>query len=139
MFDIERELFSLQKAAENEVVASMGRRPELSIKDRNIAFGLLEAGTRVADVARSFEGNESTIYCLQACFLQSGSEKDRPQSGRPRITTPREIRFMVTSSRRYRFTAAPKLVERLIHTTGTLIYVFTARKRLSAAGLKFEF
>ena len=68
MFDIERELFSLQKSEENEVVASMGRHPELSINDRNIAFGLLEAGTRVADVARSFEGNESTIYCLQACF-----------------------------------------------------------------------
>ena len=64
------------------MVASMGCRPELSINDRNIAFGLLEAGTRVADVAHSFEGNESTIYCLQACFRQSGSEKDRPRSGR---------------------------------------------------------
>ena len=52
----------------------------------------------VADVARSFEGNESLIYCLQACFRQSGSEKDRPHSGRPRITTPRDVRFMVTSS-----------------------------------------
>ena len=88
----------------------MGRRPELSLNDRNIAFGLLEAGTRVADMARSFVGNESTIYCLQACFLQSGSEKDRPRSRRPRITTPREARFMVTSSRHNRFMAAPKLV-----------------------------
>ena len=115
----------------------MGRRPELSINDKNIAFGLLEAGTRVADVARSFEGNASTIYCMQACFRQSGSAKDRPRSGRPRIKTPRKVRFMVTSSRRSRFMAAPKLVERLRHATGTLIYVFTARKRLRAAGLKF--
>ena len=45
-----------------------------------------EAGTRVADVARNFEGNESPIYCLHACFRQSGSEKDRPRSGRQRIT-----------------------------------------------------
>ena len=117
----------------------MGRRPELSINDRNVAFGLLEAGTRVADVARSFEGNESTIYCLQACFRQSGSEKDRPCSGRPRITTPREVRFMVTSSRRNRFMAVPKLVGCFRHATGTPIYVFTARKCLRAAGLKFEF
>ena len=88
----------------------MGRRPELSLNDRNIAFGLLEAGTRVADMARSFVGNESIIYCLQACFRQSVSEKDRPRSRRPRITTPREVRFMVTSSRHNRFMAAPKLV-----------------------------
>ena len=50
------------------VLASMGHRPELSINDRNVAFGLLEAGTCVADVARGFEGKENTIYCLQACF-----------------------------------------------------------------------
>ena len=111
----------------------MGRRPELSINDRNIAFGLLEAGIRVADVTRNFEGNERTIYCLQACFRQSGSEKDRPRSGRSRISMPCEVRFMVTSSRRNRFMAATKLVERLRHATGTLIYVFTARKRLRAA------
>ena len=79
------------------MVASMDRRPELSINDRNIAFGLLEAGTRVPDVTRSFEGNESTIYCLQACFRQSCSDKDRSRSGRPPITTPREVRFMGTS------------------------------------------
>ena len=121
------------------MVASRVRCPEFSLNDRNIAFGLLEAGSRVADVARSFEGNESTIYCLQSCFRQSGSEKDRPRSGRPRITTLREVRFMVTSLRRNRFKAALKLVECLRHATETLIYVFTARKRLRAAGLKFEF
>ena len=115
----------------------MGHHPELSINDRNIAFGLLEAGTRLAEGACSFEGNASTIHCLQACFQQSGSEKDRPRSGKPGITTPRGVRFMVTSSQPYRFMAAPKLVERLRHATGTLIYVFTARKCLRAAGLKF--
>ena len=69
----------------------------------------------VADVAHSFEGNESTIYCLQACFPLSGSEKDRPCYGRPRITTPREVRFMVTSSQSNCFMAARKLVEHLRH------------------------
>ena len=64
MINIERELFSLQKSEENEVVASMGLRPEVYINDRNIAFELLEAGTRVADMARSFEGNEITINLL---------------------------------------------------------------------------
>ena len=80
------------------MVESMGPHQELSINDKNITFGLLEAGTCVADMACSFEGNASTTHCLQACFQQSGSEKDRPRSGRPRIATPCENRFI---SRRY--------------------------------------
>ena len=43
------------------MVASMGRRPGLSIYDRNIAFGLLDSGTRVADVARTM--NVQFILC----------------------------------------------------------------------------
>ena len=42
----------------------MGRRPGLSINDRNIyiiALGLLEAGMRAADVAGRFGWNERTI------------------------------------------------------------------------------
>ena len=54
LFEIERALFSMKTSEENSVVASMGRRPGLSINDRNIALGLLEAGTRVADVVRRF-------------------------------------------------------------------------------------
>ena len=58
----------------------------------------------------------------------SCSEKDRPRSGRPQIKTPREVRFMVTSSRRYRFIAAPKHVERLRHATGRLMLRFYCQK-----------
>ena len=94
-------------------------------------LGLLEAGTHVADVAPRFGYNERTIYRLQARFRQTGSEKDRPRSGRHQITTSREDKFIVTLSRRNRFMAAPKLVERLKHAPGTRIYVYTARNRLS--------
>ena len=33
LFDIERELFSLQRSEENSLVSSMGRRPGLSINE----------------------------------------------------------------------------------------------------------
>ena len=68
----------------------MGRCPGLAINDRNIVLGLLEAGMRAADVAGRFGCNEHTIYRLQAHFRQTGSAKDRPCSGRPGKTTPRE-------------------------------------------------
>ena len=70
----------------------MGRRQELSIHDKNIAFGFQEAVKRVADVARSFEG----IYIqFIVCKHVFNSEKDRPRSGRPGIAKPCELRFMV--------------------------------------------
>ena len=58
----------------------MGRRPGLSIHDRNIASGLLEAGMRANDVAGRFGQNERTIYRLQARFRQTGIAKDIPRS-----------------------------------------------------------
>ena len=110
----------------------MGRRPGLSINDRNIALGLLEAGM----CAGRFACNEPTIYRLQARFRQTGSAKDRPRSGIPQKTTPREDRYLVTSSRRNRFMAASQLTEHLRHATGTRISVCTARNRLRAARLR---
>ena len=68
LFDIEKELFSLQRSEGNSVVASMDRHPGQSINGINIAFGLLEADTLVADVACRFGCNERTIYCLLARF-----------------------------------------------------------------------
>ena len=114
----------------------MGRRPGLSKSDRNIALGLLEAGVRVIDVARRFGYHERTIYRLRARYLQTGSVDDRPRSGRPRKTTPREDRYLVTSSRRNRFMAVPKLVERLRHATGARISHKTARNRHRSARLR---
>jgi len=61
----------------------MGRRPGLSIDDRNIALGLLEA------MCVFPTSHVRTIYRLQSRFRHTGSVKDLPRSGRPRKTTPR--------------------------------------------------
>ena len=76
----------------------MGRHPSLSSDNRTIALELLEAGVRVADAARRFGVHERTVFRLQARFQVTGSVKDRPRSGRPHKTTPREDRYIVTSS-----------------------------------------
>jgi len=81
----------------------MGCRPGVSINERNIAMGLLKGGSRAYDVARRFGCNERTIYRLQQRVLLTASVNDPPRSGRPRITTPREDRYMMTSSHRHRF------------------------------------
>jgi len=81
----------------------MRRRSGVSINDRNIAFGFLKGGSRAYDVAHRFGCNERTINRLQQRILHTGSINDLPWSGKPRITTPLEDRYMVTSSRRHRF------------------------------------
>jgi len=91
----------------------MGRRSGVSINEKNIALGLLKGGLRSYDVALRFGCNERTIYRLQQRLLLTGSINDLPWSGRPRITTPREDRYMVTSSRRHRFIPATIFLQRL--------------------------
>ena len=70
LFDVEREFFLLELSVDNSVLA------RLSKNFRNTAFGLLEAGTRAADVPRrpSFGCNERKIYRLQTRFRYSGSK-----------------------------------------------------------------
>ena len=97
LFDIGGELFLLQLSGENSVLASLSRRPG-SANYRNTAFGRFETGARAADVPRSFGCNERLIYRLQTCFRQSGSKNNKPPPGRPRITTPLEVRVKVTST-----------------------------------------
>ena len=113
----------------------MGRRPGLSINDKNIALGLLEVCARATNVARRFGCNERTIY-LQQRERQTCSVNGRPGLEIPRITTPRKYRYIVTSSRRHRFMPATSLMQRFRQVTGTIIYVYAARNRLRAARLR---
>ena len=96
-FDIKRELFLLQLSGENSVLASLNRLQSYRQITENTAFGRFEAGARAADVLRGFGCNTRLIYCLQTSFRQSDSKNDKPPQGRPRITTPLEVRVIVTS------------------------------------------
>ena len=80
------------------MLASLSRRPGYQQITEIPRFWRLEAGTRVADVPRSFGCNKQTIYRLQTRFRQSGSKIDKHPSGRPRITMPVEVRVIVTST-----------------------------------------
>ena len=63
------------------------------------AISMLTAGMSARDVARHFQRHESIISRLLNRFQQTGNVADRPRSGRPRKSAPREDRFLTTSSR----------------------------------------
>ena len=80
----------------------------------------------------------TNIYRLQIHFQRPGSKNDKPPLGRPWVTTPFEVRVIVTSTWRNRFMTALKLLKHLSHATGTRIFVCTARNHLRGARLIFE-
>ena len=67
--------------------------PRLSNLDRARAIGQLEAGVKQSVVAARFGVGQSTISKLKTKFRNTGDVKDRPKSGRPRITTHRVDRM----------------------------------------------
>ena len=97
LFDIER-VIPIAIIRRKFSVSKLKSPSRLSTDYRNTAFGRFEARSRAADMPRSFGCNERLIYCLQTCFRQSGSKNNKPPSGRPRITTPLEVRVIVTST-----------------------------------------
>ena len=88
---------------------------------------MLTAGMSARDVAWHFQRHESTLSGLLNRFQQTGNVADRPRSGRPRKTTPREDCFLTTSSRRNRFLFSPKLGRLLRNATGTRVCDRTVR------------
>ena len=125
LFHIERELFILQKSGENSVLANLSRSPGYRQITEIPCLDFLKQAQVLQTCHVVLDRNEQTIYHLQAHFRQSGSKNDKPQSGRPRITTPLEVRVIVKSTWRNRFTAAWKLLKDLRHATGIRISVYT--------------
>ena len=80
--------------------------PRLDPATRNIAFGRLQAGESQIEVARTLYVNQSTISRLWNRFQQTGSTNDRQMSGRPRITTPGQDRYIRVFHLRNRTVAA---------------------------------
>ena len=72
------------------------RWPGMTFEQRERAIGMLTAGMQARDVARHFYRHESTKSRLLNGFQQNGNVADRPRSGRPRKTMPREDRFLTT-------------------------------------------
>lgn len=114
----------------------MGKRPGLSENKRQRAIGMLTAGCSQRDVAQEFNVHPSTICRLWNRFRTTGNVSDRQRSGRPRKTTVRQDRFIVTTSRRNRFMAAPRVAEELHRATGVRLCGQSVRNRLRSANLR---
>ena len=80
--------------------------PRLDRATRNIAIGLLHAGESQNEVARTMIVNQSTISRLWNRFQQTGWTNEHQRSGRPRIATPGQDRYIRVFHLRNRTIAA---------------------------------
>ena len=66
----------------------------LNCEQKLLVVGQIQAGRRKGDVARHFGISARTVTRILAKFNYTGTVKDLPQSGRPRVTTQREDAFI---------------------------------------------
>lgn len=103
--------------------------PRLNQDQRNQAIGMLNAGQTVTAVSRAFGCTRRTILRLADRFRQTGSVRDRPRSGRPRVTTAREDRYMTLTHLRQRHLPATVTARRYRITAQTVRNRLRARNR----------
>ena len=81
--------------------------PRLNNDERNQTIGMLNAGTSATVVSQHFGYTRKTIEHSRRRFRVTGNLADRPQSGRPRVTTSADDRYIVLQHlRNRRLTAA---------------------------------
>ena len=76
--------------------------PRLSLGDHEHALGQLQSGRYAEDVALDFGCHISTIYPLVERERDTGTSDDRRRSGRPRVTSDRQDRYICLTHLRQR-------------------------------------
>ena len=69
--------------------------PKLNNDEQNQAIWMLNAGMSATVVSRHFGCTRKTIERLRRRFCVTGNVADRPRSGRPRVTTAANDRYIV--------------------------------------------
>ena len=105
----------------------------LTAQRRERAIGMLEMGATHAHVAQTLGCHRTTISRLVQRFRHTGQTSDRPRSGRPKVTTPREDRYLRTLHLRNRFLTVTSSAALAL---GRPISRHTVTRRLRSFGIK---
>lgn len=80
--------------------------PNLTEHKRSLIVGMLMAGVSVSAIAQRMQVHRDTVRNTQRNYQLTGSTKELKRSGRPRITTPGQDRYIRTQHLRHRFRPA---------------------------------
>ena len=122
-------VFSEQEDTENLIM------PRLTTEKRARAVGMLEAGMTQRQVAHRMGCCQSTIFKLADRYGETGTVKDRPRSGRPRVTTTNQDRNIVLQHLQESFRPATATAAATPGQHNPRISAPTVRRRLHSRGL----
>lgn len=108
--------------------------PRLSLDARLRAIGMLEGGATQAAVAVRFGVHRNTVRTLWTRYRDTGVARDRPRSGRPRVTSQRQDGYIRVMHLRNRFQtgeATARTIPGLRRISGR-----TVRNRLRDYGIR---
>lgn len=114
----------------------MPPRRHLTIEERARAIGWLDDGVSLREASRRLNVSPSVIHRLSQRFSETHTVHGRPRSGRPRVTTPAEDRYILISALRNRTVTANSLRRTLRAATHTNVSDQTVRNRLRARNLR---
>jgi len=92
-------------------------------------------GTWAAEVAARVGASVQSIRSLRRRFAQTGSTRDLPRSGRPRVTSQTQDRFILNQHLRDRFRTAKATAAVTPGAHNNRISAHTVRNRLAKSGL----
>ncbi|GFX68195.1 transposable element Tcb1 transposase [Trichonephila clavipes] len=114
---------------------NLSLRRHLDAFTRGRIIGELEEGRSVTSVAAEFGNAHSIVSRLWRQFQTTGTAIRGFSSGRPRGTTPADVRYIVLQARRNRRQTAGEIARHTTHVTGRPISRFTVARRLHGGGL----
>ncbi|KFM67483.1 Transposable element Tc1 transposase, partial [Stegodyphus mimosarum] len=113
----------------------MTQRTHLDDFLRGRIIGRLECGCTQLEVSNELRIAQSVISRLWQQFRGDGNVSRRYSTGRPRVTTPNEDRYLAVTAKRNRRSTVLDLSRQLSSAIGTTISRYTVYRRLGQIGL----
>jgi len=111
------------------------RAVNLTSEARSVIVFLHKEGYSVRKISEKVGKAKTTVYQIIKKFMETGSVADRPRSGRPRISTPRDDKVLIRISKKDRHKTSPELAKEWSESTGTTASTSLVRQRLLSHGL----
>ena len=109
--------------------------PRVSNVQKARAIGQIEAGMLQKDVAERLGVSPGTITKWKQKFRATGDVKDRPRSGRPKITTEQQDRYIRRLALQSRRRSSQSILRSVVRRFNTRVSDQTVRNCLHAANL----
>ncbi|GFV02928.1 transposable element Tcb2 transposase [Trichonephila clavipes] len=113
----------------------MTQRRQLDIFTKGRIIGMMKSSRSHTEVSCILNVDQSVISRLWQRFQRTGDVTRQPVSDRPRVTTPRQDRYVIISARCQTDSTARAQCSALTVATGIRILRQTVYRRLNYAGL----